>query len=200
MIDNFADSYASGADRPVGRLCSDAPPRAPRNLTRLPHSASYSTTLPAEEAVAAAAALLGGKRFRLRRPGTEDKTPRKTGNWVSAEKGYLREAGNLLFHLALLGVLASIALGGLFGYKADKLVVEGGQFSDTTSQLDEFHPGRLVTGSDLAPFSIKLDKFSASYYTSGRRPASRPRSTPGSCTPPRLARPPGPTTCGSTTR
>jgi cytochrome c biogenesis protein len=35
------------------------------------------------------------------------------------------------------------------------------------SDLDEFHPGRLVSGSDLAPFSVKLDKFSASYYTSG---------------------------------
>ena len=107
--------------------------------------------------------MLGGKRFRLRHPAAGDKT-----HWVSAEKGYLREVGNLLFHLAILGVLVSIALGGLFGYKADKLVVEGSPaFSDTASQLDEFHPGRLVTGSGLAPFSLKLDKFSASYYTSG---------------------------------
>jgi cytochrome c biogenesis protein len=139
------------------------PPRAPRKLTRLPHSASYTVALPAREAVAAAATLLGGKRFRLRRPAADDKT-----HWVSAEKGYLREAGNLLFHLALLGVLASIAIGGLFGYKADKLLVEGAPaFSDETSQIDEFHPGRLVTGSDLAPFTIKLDKFSANYYTAG---------------------------------
>jgi len=139
------------------------PPRAPRKLTRLPHSASYTVALPPEEAVATAAAMLGGRRFRLRHPAADD-----SSRWLSAEKGYLREAGNLLFHLALLGVLVSIALGGLFGYKADKLVVEGAPaFSDTQSQLDEFHPGRLVTGSDLAPFSIKLDKFSASYYTSG---------------------------------
>ena len=139
------------------------PPRAPRKLTRLPHSASYTVALPAREAVAAAATLLGGKRFRLRRPAADDKT-----HWISAEKGYLREVGNLLFHLALLGVLVSIAVGGLFGYKADKLLVEGATpFSDEASQLDEFHPGRLVTGSDLAPFTLKLDKFSASYYTSG---------------------------------
>jgi cytochrome c biogenesis protein len=139
------------------------PPRAPRKLTRLPHSASYTVAAPPQEAVATAAALLGGKRFRLRRPASNDKT-----SWVSAEKGYLREVGNLLFHLALLGVLASIALGGLFGYKANKLLVEGSSFSDTVSNLDEFHPGRLVTASDLAPFSMKLDKFSASYYTSGQ--------------------------------
>ncbi|MFY9671339.1 MAG: cytochrome c biogenesis protein ResB, partial [Trebonia sp.] len=118
--------------------------------------------LPPGAAVDAAAAMLGGQRFRLRRPASGD-----SGHWVSAEKGYLREAGNLLFHLALLGVLVSIALGGLFGYKADKLLVEGQAFSDTMPALDEFHPGRLVSGSDLAPFSLTLDRFSASYLTSG---------------------------------
>jgi cytochrome c biogenesis protein len=138
------------------------PPRAPRNLERLPHSASYASAAPPETAVAVAASVLGGHRFRLRRPGAAD-----GGHWVSAEKGYLREAGNLLFHLALLGVLVSIALGGLFGYKADKLLVEGQSFADTTAALDEFHPGRLVTGSDLAPFRITLNSFSASYLTSG---------------------------------
>ncbi|HUN36738.1 MAG TPA: cytochrome c biogenesis protein ResB [Trebonia sp.] len=137
------------------------PPRAPRNLARLPHSASYTVALPPQEAITVAATLLGGKRFRLRRDPDQ-------GAWISAEKGYLREAGNLLFHLSLLGVLCSIAVGGLFGYKADKLMVEGQTFSDTASSLDEFHPGRLVSGSDLAPFSITLNKFTANYYTSGQ--------------------------------
>jgi len=139
------------------------PPRAPRNLARLPHSASYPSVLAPDAAVDAAAAVLSGARFRLRRPADGDK-----GHWLSAEKGYLREVGNLVFHLSLLGVLVSIALGGLFGYKADKLMVEGSQFSDTTSALDEFHPGRLVTGSDLAPFSLTLNKFTATYLTSGQ--------------------------------
>jgi cytochrome c biogenesis protein len=138
------------------------PPRAPAHLRRLPHSASYPSALSPDAAVAVAAALLGGHRFRLRRAAAAD-----PGHWVSAEKGYLREAGNLLFHLALLGVLVSIALGGLFGYKADKLLVEGQKFADTPAALDEFHPGRLVSGSDLAPFTLTLNSFSASYYTSG---------------------------------
>jgi cytochrome c biogenesis protein len=138
------------------------PPRAPRNLGRLPHSESYAVALPPVQAVTAAAAILRGKRFRLRHPAADE-----AGGWVSAEKGYLREAGNLLFHLALLGVLVSVAIGGLFGYKADKLIVEGQTFSDTLTALDEFHPGRLVTGSDLAPFQLTLKQFSASYYTSG---------------------------------
>jgi cytochrome c biogenesis protein len=138
------------------------PPRAPRNLARLPHSSSYPSALSPAAAADSAAAVLGRQRFRLRRPDAD------SGEyWVSAEKGYLREVGNLLFHLSLLGVLLSIAAGGLFGYKADKLVVEGQSFADTTSALDEFHPGRLVSGSDLAPFTLTLNKFTASYVESG---------------------------------
>jgi len=144
------------------------PPRAPRNLARLPHSSTYASALPPGAAVEGAAAVLGGQRFRLRRSEAAATDQGSAEHWVSAEKGYLREAGNLLFHLSLLGVLVSIAVGGLFGYKADKLVVEGQPaFADTVSALDEFHPGRLVSGSDLAPFSLALNKFTASYLTSG---------------------------------
>jgi cytochrome c biogenesis protein len=138
------------------------PPRAPRNLARLPQSVTYPSALSPDAAVDAAASVLGGQRFRLRRPAAGD-----AGHWLAAEKGYLREVGNLLFHLSLLGVLLSIALGGLFGYKADELVTEGQTFTDTNTQLAEFHPGRLVSGSDLAPFSLELDKFSANYINSG---------------------------------
>ena len=138
------------------------PPKAPRFLNRLPHSAVYTSPLPPEEAVSAAAGLLGGRRFRLRRPVGKD------DHWLSAEKGYLREAGNLLFHLSLLGILLCIAVGGLFGYKADKLLVEGQGFADTQTALDEFNPGRLATGSDLAPFDLTLNKFTANYITSGQ--------------------------------
>jgi cytochrome c biogenesis protein len=145
------------------------PPRAPRYLKRLPHSASYPSALSPDAAVAVAASQLGGHRFRLRRPGEGDAgNPAGRENWVSAEKGYLREAGNLLFHLALLGVLVSIALGGLFGYKADKLLVQGQNFADTRAALDEFNPGRLVSDSDLAPFNVTLNSFSATYQSSGQ--------------------------------
>jgi cytochrome c biogenesis protein len=153
------------------------PPRAPRNLSKLPYSAEYRTDLPAEAALAVAARTLGSRRFRMRlstAPALEPPlagggaTPAESaGGWISAEKGYLREAGNLLFHLSLLGLLVSIALGGLFGYKADRLLVAGTTFSNTSSDLDEFYPGRLVTAADLAPFTLRLNKFDASYVTSG---------------------------------
>jgi cytochrome c biogenesis protein len=133
------------------------PPRAPRHLDRLPVSVSYRTALAPEQALESAASLLSGRRFRVR---TE-------AGWVAAEKGYLREAGNLLFHIALLAVLVSIGLGGLYGYKANRLLVAGSSFSNTVTALDEFHPGRLVSPGDLQPFSLTLDRFSAAYVTSG---------------------------------
>jgi cytochrome c biogenesis protein len=139
------------------------PPRAPRHLARLPRSAEYATTLPASDAVDVAARVLSGRGFRLRRADAAD----PGGDWVSAEKGYLREVGNLLFHLALLGILVSVALGGLFGYKANRLLVQGDTFADTVSALDEFHPGRFVTAADLAPFTVTLNRFDASYIPSG---------------------------------
>jgi cytochrome c biogenesis protein len=133
------------------------PPRAPRNLSRLPMAARYQSPLGPDEALAAASALLSGKRFRLR----------AGEGWISAEKGYLREAGNLLFHLALLAVLAAICLGGMFGYKANRLLVEGDSFANTVTALNTFHPGRAVSATDLQPFTITLDKFQASYVASG---------------------------------
>ena len=141
----------------LARSARALPPPAPRNLARLPSSARLETALPPQQALAAATAMLSARRFRLR----------ASGDWVAAEKGYRREAGNLLFHLALLGVLASIGLGGLFGYKGDRLLVAGSTFADTATNLDVFHPGRLVSAADLAPFTVALDGFSASYLTSG---------------------------------
>ena len=133
------------------------PPQAPRNLARLPLSASYRTDLAPGAALESARQLLAGKRFRLR-----------TGDgWVAAEKGYLREVGNLIFHIALLALLGAVGLGGLFGYKANRLLVVGDSFANTVTALDQYRPGRLVSPADLQPFSVTLNNFSASYITSG---------------------------------
>ncbi len=142
----------------LARSARALPPPAPRNLARLPQSARYQTALAPDAALSAAAAMLRRRKFRLR-----------TGDgWVSAEKGYRREAGNLLFHLALLALLGSVALGGLFGYKANRLLVSGTSFANTVTALDEFHPGRLVSPADLQPFTLTLNRFTASYVTSGQ--------------------------------
>jgi cytochrome c biogenesis protein len=87
---------------------------------------------------------------------------------VSAEKGYLRETGNLLFHLALVVLLAAIAMGGLWGYKGDVLVIEGSGFSNTPLAYDSLHPGRLFNPDTMAPFSFRLDDFAAGYLPNGQ--------------------------------
>ena len=133
------------------------PPRAPSNLARLPASAVYSTDRAPADVLDSAAGLLGRRRFRLHRG----------DGWVSAEKGYLREVGNLLFHVALLALLFSVGLGGIFGYKANRLLIVGQGFANTPTALDVFRPGRLVSPSDLQPFSINLLSFRAQYVTSG---------------------------------
>jgi cytochrome c biogenesis protein len=133
------------------------PPRAPSNLTRLPAAATYTTDQTPTSALASAAALLGRRRFRLR----------SGDGWVSAEKGYLREVGNLLFHVALLALLFSVGLGGVFGYKANRLLIVGQGFANTPTALDVFRPGRLVGPASLQPFSINLQNFHAQYVTAG---------------------------------
>ena len=146
----------------LARSARALPPPAPRNVARMPQSVRHQTGQDAAAALAAATAVLRRRKFRLR-----------TGDgWVSAEKGYRRELGNLLFHLALLGLLGAVALGGLFGYKANRLLVSGTSFANTVTALDVFHPGRLVSSADLQPFTITLNRFAASYVAV--RPAARP--------------------------
>lgn len=141
----------------LARSARQPPPQAPRHLRRLPYSASFTTATSPDQVLESTAAMLRRRRFRLR-----------TGaGWVSAEKGYLHEIGNLLFHVALLGLLGSVALGGLFGYKGNRLLVAGNTFANTATTLDVFRPGRLVTASDLQPFTVTLDHFYASYLRSG---------------------------------
>ena len=50
---------------------------------------------------------------------------------VAAEKGYLRETGNLIFHAALVVLLVGVAAGQLWGYQGTVLVTEGEPASAT---------------------------------------------------------------------
>ena len=138
------------------------PPAAPRNLTRLPDSASY-TTEEDPEAVLARAQTLLGRRHRLRKRADDEA--------VAAERGYLREAGNLVFHLSIIVVLVGFAMGSLFGYKGGVIVFVGKDygFSNTITQYDDFDPGSLFSAAQLDDFHFSIDSFDVQWLNSGPR-------------------------------
>ena len=147
------------------RALRTPPPAAPRNLARLPEHATYRTDADVEAVLAHARRVLGrsGLRgHRLRR--TEE-----GADYVAAERGYVREAGNLLFHLSVLVVLAGFAIGALFGYQGGVIITKGGTFTNNLTQYDDFNPGSLFSTSQLDDFCFTVDDYSDTWLTEGPR-------------------------------
>ncbi|MFE9490865.1 cytochrome c biogenesis protein ResB [Streptomyces sp. NPDC006641] len=140
----------------VGQLRS-RPPGAPKRLTRLPAYTTWRTGAEPERVREAALAMMRKRRYRAH----------TVGDAVAAEKGYLREAGNLVFHVALIVMLVAFAYGQLFKSEGGKLIVEGDGFSNTITQYDDFKSGSLFDDDSLAPFSFTLDKFIGTYERRG---------------------------------
>jgi len=137
------------------------PPKAPRNLSRLPEFQRFETTASPADVARHATTVLRGRRFRTETVNSDQV------HSVAAQRGYLREAGNLLFHLAVVAVLLSFAYGSLFGFKGGVIVIAGQGFNNTRAQYDDFAPGGRFNPSNLVPFNFSLDKFQASFLTSG---------------------------------
>ena len=133
------------------------PPVAPRNLTRLPSSTEVSSELGSDAVIDRAERVFRAKRWRVRRGQDEG------GPWIAAEKGYWRETGNLVFHIALIVLLIGVGYGSLWGWKGNVIVVSGKGFSDTLTQYDVWGGGRMVSPSDLPPFSFTLKEFTAEF-------------------------------------
>ncbi|MEU2233572.1 cytochrome c biogenesis protein ResB [Streptomyces vietnamensis] len=140
----------------VGQLRS-RPPGAPRRLDRLPAYTTWRTEAEPEQVREAALGVLKGHRFRAHH----------AGDAVAAEKGYLREAGNLVFHVALIVMLVAFAWGQLFKSEGGKLIVEGDGFANTLTQYDDFKSGSQFGTDDLEPFSFTLNSFTGTYEKSG---------------------------------
>ncbi|TDC33713.1 cytochrome c biogenesis protein ResB [Micromonospora sp. 15K316] len=142
------------------RALRSKPPVAPKRLDRLPQHSVLP--LPAG-GVAAIAEVLRRRRWRV--------TVR--GNEVSAEKGYLKETGNLIFHTSLVVVLAGVALGHWYGWSGNRLLVAGEDksFCNTRQQYAEAKLGPRVDTGNLPGFCVTLDRFDARFLESGQ-PAS----------------------------
>jgi len=137
------------------------PPATPARLARLEGFTTRETTEDAATAVAAAEAVLRKQGYRTEVFPSAGSGQAATS--VSAERGYLRETGNLVFHTALIGVLVSVGIGGGFGFTGQRVVVEGQAFVNSLASYDSFNPGRFFSESELEPFTIVLDSFDVSY-------------------------------------
>jgi len=138
------------------------PPKTPARLSRLEGYTERTADADAATAIDTARALLRKQGYRTE---LYSSSPGQAPDSVSAERGYLRETGNLVFHSALIGVLVAVGLGGGFGYTGQRVVVEGDAFVNSLSSYDSFNPGRFLDETSLAPFSIALDSFVPVYET-----------------------------------
>lgn len=152
------------------RALRSQPPRTPRRLSRMPEYGTLAISPgragadddagqdesqnSAGGAVEHAAKLLKKRGYRVDIRDLDGERPS-----VGAERGYLKELGNLVFHTALIGVLISVALGGLFGYRGQKILVEGDTFVNTLIGYDNFNPGTNFSENQLDPYSLTLDDF-----------------------------------------
>jgi cytochrome c biogenesis protein len=126
------------------------PPATPKNLVRMEHHSEFSAD---GDVLAKAQAWFKKNRFRVRAEGSS----------LSAEKGYLRETGNLLFHLSLIFILIGVSLGSLYGMRGEAIVNVGERFVNVPTSYDNITLGKLTQDSDLSEFTITVDKFIAKY-------------------------------------
>lgn len=141
------------------------PPLTPRNLERME---GYRTvTTDPQQAVELSRKWLQRHHFRVR----------VEGNSISAEKGYSRETGNLLFHLSLILILVGVALGSLFGMKGEAILNVGDRFINTPTSYDNISYGKFQGQGSLIPFSLKVSNFVATYDPTTGQPSSYLLST-----------------------
>lgn len=138
------------------------PPRTPKRLSRLPEYGTLvipsDAGIPASDAITRAAGLLRKRGYRVEVRDVDGERPS-----LGAERGLTKEVGNLIFHTSLIGVLVSVALGGLFGYSGQRILVEGDTFVNTLVGYDQFTPGTNFASSQLQPYSVQLNKFDITF-------------------------------------
>ncbi|MBK8459113.1 MAG: cytochrome c biogenesis protein ResB [Micropruina sp.] len=137
------------------RALNAPPPLTPKRLQRMPDYRTASTAEPAQSVLQAAEQQLRSCGFRVRR--LEDS--------VSAERGYTRELGNLVFHVSLVVMLIGLAWASLLGYKGNTIVVEGQAFSNTLTQYDDLTTGAAFAPEQLDRFTIWVDQFDVKFET-----------------------------------
>ncbi|MFW7414663.1 cytochrome c biogenesis protein ResB [Demequina sp. SO4-18] len=129
---------------------------------------------------------LAGYRVRIdERPQRESQAGTELA--LSAHKGHVRELGNLVFHVSLVGILLAVAAGSMLTYRGQALIVEGDTFSNAVVAYDSYESGALFSEEQLSPWTLSLDRFDAVFgldgnpdeftaYTTLTEPGQEPRS------------------------
>ena len=130
------------------------PAPAPSGLTQLESYQEVSGNLEAVEN------WLKENKFRI----TKDE------NGISAEKGYLRETGNLVFHLALIVILLGVGASSVFGMRGEAIVTVGERFINVPTSYDNLAPGRFFDVANMPAFAITAANFEAKYDPETRQP------------------------------
>lgn len=144
------------------------PPRTPVRLARLADYRSDEFEVPgdataeAEHAVEMAAAQLKAGGYRVERYDARGAFS------VSAERGYARETGNLLFHISLVGILVAVAVGGGVAYTGQTVIIEGKTFVNQLVDYSTMSRGPFVNDQALVPYSATLDSFDVTYTDRGQ--------------------------------
>jgi cytochrome c biogenesis protein len=148
------------------RALRSRPPRTPSHLERLGTFSAFEVapdqTDAAGNPITAVSAVEAGRSL-LRRSGYRVQMFDSGSLSVSAERGYLRETGNLIFHTALIGILFAVGIGSGFGYTGQKVVVVGQAFANVRLSFDSFSPGRFFNDDQLDPYRIVLNSFEEQY-------------------------------------
>lgn len=147
------------------------PVRAPKNLERLPLHGEGSVEKPLAEVEADVRAAL--KKWHVSDYSPEE--DRAGARSFAAEKGYMREFFNLVFHLSLVGMLAAIAVGRMFSYEGQVIVIASEkenmntEFCNTAlANYDSFRAGLTFDGTGLHPFCFEVHNFKADYLPNGQ--------------------------------
>ena len=139
----------------------------PRSLARY----SPQVSVPVTDAQGALEAIAGRLRqgfvpYRVRIE--QRSTSRGVPQWaLSAEHNYVREAGNLLFHIGIVALIVVFAVGSFISYRGQAVVVEGRSFVNAVAGYDAFEPGRAFNPEWLPPFTIGLTALEAEFSPSG---------------------------------
>jgi len=145
------------------RALRTPPPRTPRRLERFVGYDTFTSGAVAGDVLDTATDVLRGPRrawptYRVVRIEESD-----GASSVSAERGYLRETGNLVFHTALVGVLVCLVVGSFAQYRGQAIIVEGRGFANSQLAYDTFEAGRGFDPASLVPFRLTLDRFTSSF-------------------------------------